>query len=416
MDEGSQTQLLNLQGLSDPIDILIGVKQGDPLSGVKFILGINPIFEVIQNNRRALHCLGYADDIAIVEDSEEDMLANIQRVIDFTRKLGLELNPLKCHAIHIDSNAQCIPTEFLENTPVPSLKEFMPSKYLGKPFGFNIFEDIAEIDKLIETGSRILESELAPWQKLDALKSFFYPSMNHAMRTSQQSISQWKRINTAMRPLNKKVLDIPSRANLGYLHGETESGLSGIPVSTFDAHIAKIDSAYKLLSSNDHDAAWEDLVLAVSDRVKNPTRRDIQDYLDNVEHKRTDNRFSSLWGDARKASGAMGVKWQVAEDRTITLLCGTQRITDKRKIFSSLRKEYRKNFVADLCSKKQQGKTLECFSATKVSNHFNRTGDFLRFMDWRFIHRARLCLIKLNAYNPKAAEPEKQCRRCNWAY
>lgn len=171
MDEGAKTQLLNLQGLSDPLDIKIGVKQGDPLSGYKFILGINPIFDIIQNNRRALHCLGYVDDIDIIEDSEEDMMATIQQVVEFTRKLGLELNPLKCKAIHINSKAKCVPTEFvIENTPVPSLNEFEPSKYLGKPFGFNIFENTNEIEKLIETGSRILESELAPWQKIDALK------------------------------------------------------------------------------------------------------------------------------------------------------------------------------------------------------------------------------------------------------
>lgn len=61
---------------------------------------------------------------------------------------------------------------------------------------------------------------------------------------------------------------------------------------------------------------------------------------------------------------------------------------------------------------KHQGKTLDCFSKSKASNHFIRTGDFLHFTDWRFIHMARLGTVPLNTYNRRNLP--KTCRRCNY--
>lgn len=75
--------------------------------------------------------------------------------------------------------------------------------------------------------------------------------------------------------------------------------------------------------------------------------------------------------------------------------------------------------------KPDQGKTLPCFSKSKVSGHYNRTGDFIRFTDWRFIHKARLNLLKLNGTDPKnkfdlqknrtgkVPDNPMQCRHCS---
>lgn len=59
------------------------------------------------------------------------------------------------------------------------------SKYLGKPFGFNIAPGTNDIDDYIKTGTTLLNSKLAPWQKLDAIKTFLFPSFHHSIRTNQ---------------------------------------------------------------------------------------------------------------------------------------------------------------------------------------------------------------------------------------
>lgn len=68
---------------------------------------------------------------------------------------------------------------------------------------------------------------------------------------------------------------------------------------------------------------------------------------------------------------------------------------------------------------KNQGKVAHSFGKSKVSSLFNRTGDYLRFTDWRFIHPARLNLLSLNAMpysssrNYLNKENPKQCRKCS---
>lgn len=55
---------------------------------------------------------------------------------------------------------------------------------------------------------------------------------------------------------------------------------------------------------------------------------------------------------------------------------------------------------------------MECVAADRASSHFMRTGQFTRFVDWRFIHKARLNLLPLNAARPWIRTGEQWCRVC----
>ncbi|KFM83478.1 hypothetical protein X975_14170, partial [Stegodyphus mimosarum] len=44
-----------------------------------------------------------------------------------------------------------------------------------------------------------MESKLAPWQRLDALKCFFFPSLLFHMRTAQLSKGDWKKVDDFLR-------------------------------------------------------------------------------------------------------------------------------------------------------------------------------------------------------------------------
>ncbi|KFM83362.1 hypothetical protein X975_06694, partial [Stegodyphus mimosarum] len=48
-----------------------------------------------------------------------------------------------------------------------------------------------------------MTSKLAPWQRLDALKSFFYPSLQFDMRIARHRKSTWTGIDSFLRPLIK---------------------------------------------------------------------------------------------------------------------------------------------------------------------------------------------------------------------
>jgi len=66
-----------------------------------------------------------------------------------------------------------------------------------------------------------------------------------------------------------------------------------------------------------------------------------------------------------------------------------------------------------LIAKPDQGRAVECVAAHSASSHFLRDGDFTRFADWRFVHRARLNLVPLNGSSSWRAG-DLRCRRCGY--
>jgi len=56
---------------------------------------------------------------------------------------------------------------------------------------------------------------LAPWQRIDALKAFFYPSTVHLQRLGAFPKTDWARVDKIMRPELKKILYLPQEASGG---------------------------------------------------------------------------------------------------------------------------------------------------------------------------------------------------------
>lgn len=59
-----------------------------------------------------------------------------------------------------------------------------------------------------------------------------------------------------------------------------------------------------------------------------------------------------------------------------------------------------------------QGKVMECVAVDKASSHVLRTGQYTRFAAWRFINKARLNLLPLNANRQDPGN--KACRLCGY--
>ncbi|GFQ99363.1 uncharacterized protein TNCT_733761 [Trichonephila clavata] len=59
-----------------------------------------------------------------------------------------------------------------------------------------------------------------------------------------------------------------------------------------------------------------------------------------------------------------------------------------------------------------QGKAMDCVALSPASTHFLSEGRYTRFADWRFIHKARLNLVPLNANKVWNDSQAKLCHRC----
>jgi hypothetical protein len=84
----------------------------------------------------------------------------------------------------------------------------------------------------------------------------------------------------------------------------------------------------------------------------------------------------------------------------------------RRRLYRFLIRAVGEGFRRRLVQKPDQGKVFDSSLLHPDSNHFVRAGRMIRFCDWRFIHRARLNVLPLNAARRGAARGDLRCRVC----
>ncbi|XP_077484478.1 LOW QUALITY PROTEIN: uncharacterized protein T26G10.4-like [Amblyomma americanum] len=246
---------------------------------------------------------------------------------------------------------------------------------------------------------------LAPWQRLDAVKTFVYPALNFSMRCcGLLGKAEWERLDEALRPLIKRTLYLPANASNDYIYGSAAAGTAGIPLAAELSDICRIDSAFKLLSSPDaevRDLAKRAVTEVTTKRLgREVTEADVAAYISGEtegDFRARATQLKSVWAEARKASRRLEVTWEMQEyGPHITCADVTLAPKHRTKVVMKLRSIDTAARNHSLQQKPNQGKVMECVAADPSSSHFMRSGLFTRFCDWRFVHRARLNLLPLN--------------------
>lgn len=184
----------------------------------------------------------------------DELQRRLNDVTATAKQLSLTFNANKCKTMHFrgETPAGCRDTAFtIEGREIPTLANHEQVTFLGKEFGYRTLTSWATLAEYMNTGEKILTSSLAPWQRLDALKTFLYPSTQVALRTGALTKTEWSKLDEFLRPLIKRTLKVPIRASNEYLYGERKKGCLGIPLTAEDSDVVTSDSAFKLLTSPD---------------------------------------------------------------------------------------------------------------------------------------------------------------------
>lgn len=136
-------------------------QQGDPLSGVLFILTFNFILRKIRRDpgtKRLFHrILAYADDRSLLARPAEDLQALLYLINILAYKTGTKFNSKKCVTLHYSSKAGCRPALFnLVGVDIPFIEEGSPTTCLGKPVGVFLPRDTIGVEPLRQRESRFL--------------------------------------------------------------------------------------------------------------------------------------------------------------------------------------------------------------------------------------------------------------------
>src|SRR5215469_7012105 len=107
----------------------------------------------------------------------------------------------------------------------------------------------------------------------------------------------------------------------------------------------------------------------------------------------------SVWSEARNAKKRLKeiVTWEHDEDDGFSLKIEDSRIIASRRLktVSVIKTKLRKKRDGRMHSLVHQGNSMKLVSKSRASSNFIRSGQYTRFADWRFIHRARLNLLPL---------------------
>ncbi|GFR02243.1 retrovirus-related Pol polyprotein from type-2 retrotransposable element R2DM [Trichonephila clavata] len=281
-------------------------------------------------------------------------------------------------------------------------------------------KDCSSINDAVSNAVKISASKLSPWQNLDAMKSFFFPSLNFAMRTAQFPKGDWLKVQQSTTKEIKDVLSLPTNASVSYLHGDRFKGGCGVPEATRDSDFYLVDTAFKLLTSTDEEVvvkALGQLVKTVRHRLqREPTNGDLASFLSGSmegKFRETTNAVQNTWTLAIMAARRQNLTWTFSEDQPSISFDGTT-ITgsDRKKLLKSLHQAAKVSHIEKLLSMRSQGKAMECVAAHPASSHFISNGKFTRFADWRFVHSARLNLLPVNGAKQWVDPSAKRCRRC----
>jgi len=280
----ASTSISTEEGTTDPIALRSGVHQGDFLIAILFVISINPMLDRLAEKEpdpAESSTLAYADDITPTALTPSALQKNIDIIEKEAKRISIHLNQKKCVSMHFSAKTQrgCRPTNFKVNgSLIKHLMDSESSDFLGKPVGFHIAKDDAPLEHRFTIAEKILTSSLAPWQRIDAMKTFFYPSCSFAMRTAQFGKVQCYKLDKKIRPLIKKTLNLPIKAANEYIYGSTEAGPLGIPLLAEESDLCIIANAFKLLTSGDLSVRLlgkEDLMRTIGRRLRS---QDCQKY------------------------------------------------------------------------------------------------------------------------------------------
>uniref|UniRef100_A0A914WV51 Reverse transcriptase domain-containing protein n=1 Tax=Plectus sambesii TaxID=2011161 RepID=A0A914WV51_9BILA len=428
--DGCSTAVRVTEGLTEKIRIGAGVKQGCPLSPIVFNIAIEPILRAINAashgyniQGQKIAVLAYADDLVLTTDSAADLQSALNITTTIASWAGLTFNARKCASLHIDGKRHtALSTRFtIQDEPMAALAADGLYEHLGVPTGYAIHRSAADTLKTMTADvNKIDASLLAPWQKFDAVNTFVLSRLSYHLKAGSVPKKSLDVLDKTIKAVGKKWLNLPQRAGAEPLYLSYKQGGVNLLPTNMLADVAQLAHALRLLTSN--DPAIEQLALATLKAVvKKKIRReveegDVSEYLNGstsgvfcVETSDTTSMWTRLRSATRRLRSKIDVCWQHSDGSINLLLDGA--VVSRGQVESRLRDAVRAHYLHRLLAKPDQGKVYDVTSTTTAANHFMRAGNYTRFAEWRFIHRARLDVLPLNGARRFGPPGVKNCRR-----
>ena len=225
-----------------------GVKQDCPISPILFNLTLELVVRAVTVAARAGRCsprvhghdipvLAYADDLVLLSNSGEGLQKLLVTASAMATKLRLTFKPSKCATLSLACRRgqRVLPSVYqVQGGGIPALTEEEHYRYLGVPIGLYRSGESLEalVAKMTEDIGKVESSLLAPWQKLDAIRTFVEPCASYVLRAGDCRKASLRRLRSVIVKTVRKVCSLPTRATTNYVFADRKVGASAFWIPT----------------------------------------------------------------------------------------------------------------------------------------------------------------------------------------
>lgn len=218
-----------------------GVRQGDPLSPLLFIMVMEEIVrEALPEvgfdlDGQRVDSLAYADDLVLLAEKSPRLQEKLQRLTEALRKAGMSLNARKSYGLTITKVSKrkqmvILPTTYeCEGEAIKPMGTDDSVRYLGLHFNWKgriVPKHTGKLDSLLK---ELTKAPLKPYQRLQLLKFHAVPKFTHELVLGQAHRNTLKKLDCLTRAAVRQWLRLPQDTPLGYLHANVKDGGLGIP-------------------------------------------------------------------------------------------------------------------------------------------------------------------------------------------
>uniref|UniRef100_H3GYD3 Reverse transcriptase domain-containing protein n=1 Tax=Phytophthora ramorum TaxID=164328 RepID=H3GYD3_PHYRM len=448
-----------VDGSTAPILQRVGVFQGCPLSPPLFSAAISPLLHALQllpssgvqlsgDDRPGVSA--YADDLKTFSGTKAGVTEQHELVAMFLRWTGMAANPAKCRSMGVRRNGNgAIEADHLElaldDTPIPTLTHLQSYTYLGIGDGFDhVRRRVALAPKLKllkQDATALMESGLAPWQVVKAVKGYLYPRVEYALRHLRPDDQLLESFDLHLRRGLRHLLRLPKSANNDFVYAPvSRGGLGFLPLVELHAAL-QIAHGWQMINSP--DPAIRRIAREQLHQVADARHRLDKDHwkqrgdelcelllngeLGTSAHappKRRNGDIGSLWVDVRKNLKAFGLKLATAPAdpesgapaKPLQLRVPHHaEWLDHRNVLRHVKQHMKNKRWRAWCSHVDQGRTARAHGG--VGSGFLTRPRGMWESDYRFAVAARLNMLDtVNVLARRRLRAHDRCRHpgCRW--
>lgn len=240
--EGATTTIKVGRQFTRPINLLRGVKQGDPLSPFIFNLVVDELLGKLDSGwhggtlpRGRASCMAFADDLVLLADKARHIRSMLGETEMFFGLCGMSVNPAKCvamatHAPREGNWPQLVLRSIfnIDGAKIPQVSTLDTFKYLGQYFGpTGLLKP--SVPHLREWLERVIRAPLKPDQKLIVVKTYLIPRLLFGLQNTEVTGSALKDADRLIKRTIKRILHLSTHTPDHMIHASVRDGGLGVP-------------------------------------------------------------------------------------------------------------------------------------------------------------------------------------------